>query len=309
MSTRAATGIGFISILLWSQLAVLTTLTGNIPPFQLVAMSFVLAGAIGLVYLLCSSNGWRSLTTTPPGAWMLGVSGLFGFHFFFFLALRSAPAIEASLLTYLWPLLIVLFSAALPERDGGAGLKWWHIAGAALGLAGTVIILTGGNGGNITLGGNSIPWLGYGAALAAALVWSSYSVTNRRYAKVPTTSVAGFCLVTAIAAMLAHLSLETTVWPQSSSEWMAIAGLGLGPVGVAFYFWDYGMKHGDIRVLGAAAYTAPLLSTLSLVVFGLSIATPSLWIACAFITIGAALAVKDMLFTPRDTSQSWYGRA
>ncbi|MHA1164175.1 MAG: aromatic amino acid exporter YddG [Alphaproteobacteria bacterium] len=295
MSTRAATGIGFISILLWSQLAVLATLTGAVPPFQLVAMSFALAGAIGLVYLLRSTKGWRSLTTTPPGAWTLGVAGLFGFHFFFFLAMRSAPAAEASLITYLWPLLIVLFSAALPARVEDAGLKWWHISGAALGLAGTIIIVTGSNSGNSALGGNAIPWLGYGAALTAALLWSSYSVANRRYAKVPSTSVAGFCLVTAIAATAAHLGLETTLWPASMSEWMAIAGLGLGPVGAAFYFWDYGVKHGDIRVLGAAAYTAPLLSTISLVAFGLSKATPSLWTACALITIGAALAAKDLL--------------
>jgi drug/metabolite transporter (DMT)-like permease len=102
--------------------------------------------------------------------------------------------------------------------------------------------------------------------------------------------------VTACAATLAHLALETTVWPASRIEWLAIAGLGLGPVGAAFYFWDYGVKHGDIRVLGAAAYTAPLLSTLSLVAFGLSQATPSLWVACVFITAGAVLAAKDMLF-------------
>jgi drug/metabolite transporter (DMT)-like permease len=296
MSRRAATGIGFISILLWSQLAVLTTLTGDIPPFQLVAMSFVLAGAIGLAALLRSQKGWRTLTTTPPGAWALGVTGLFGFHFFFFLALRSAPAAEASLINYLWPLLIVLFSAALTAGEEDAGLKWWHISGAALGLAGTVIIITSGNSGGSNLGDNTIPWLGYGAALAAALVWSSYSVANRRYTEVPSTSVAGFCLVTAIAATLAHLSLETTLWPSSMSQWMAIAGLGLGPVGAAFYFWDFGVKHGDIRVLGAAAYTAPLLSTLSLVAFGLTKATTSLWTACILITIGAALAAKDMLF-------------
>ena len=297
MSTRSATGIGFISILLWSQLAVLAKLTGAVPPFQLVAMSFVLAGAIGLVSLLRAETGWRSLTTTPRGAWALGVSGLFGFHFFFFLALRSAPAAEASLINYLWPLLIVLFSAALPARDEETGLKWWHICGAALGLAGTLIIVTGSHSGDSAPGGNTIPWLGYGAALAAALVWSSYSVANRRYAHVPSTSVAGFCLVTACAAALAHLSLETTLWPASMSEWMAIIALGLGPVGVAFYFWDYGVKHGDIRVLGAAAYAAPLLSTLSLVVFGLSKATPSLWMACVLITAGAVLAAKEMLFT------------
>jgi drug/metabolite transporter (DMT)-like permease len=296
MSTRTATAVGFISVLLWSQLAVLTTLSGAVPPFQLVAMSFALGGAIGFVYLLRAPNGLQSLVKTPPGAWALGVTGLFGFHFFFFLALRSAPAVEASLINYLWPLLIVLFSAALPARDQDGGLKWWHTSGAALGLAGTVIIITGSASTGSALSGDAIPWLGYGAALCAALVWSSYSVANRRYASVPSTSVAGFCLVTACAATLAHLALETTVWPASRIEWLAIAGLGLGPVGAAFYFWDYGVKHGDIRVLGAAAYTAPLLSTLSLVAFGLSQATPSLWVACVFITAGAVLAAKDMLF-------------
>ena len=299
MSTRAATAVGFISILLWSQLAVLTTLSGSVPPFQLVAMSFVLAGVIGLAYLLRVPNGFRSLIAAPPGAWALGVTGLFGYHFFYFLALRSAPALEANLINYLWPLLIVLFSAALPARGVDGGLKWWHTSGAALGLAGTVLIVAGNNDGGSLPGGNSIPWLGYGAALGAALVWSSYSVANRRFANVPSTSVAGFCFVTALAAALAHLALETTVWPASSSEWAAIAGLGLGPVGAAFYFWDYGVKHGDIRVLGAAAYAIPMLSTLSLVAFGLSKATPSLWTACVFITVGAALAAKDMLFAPK----------
>lgn len=300
MSTRVATAVGFISILLWSQLAVLTTLSGAVPPFQLVAMSFVLAGAIGFVALLRVQNGLRSLIATPPGAWALGVAGLFGYHFFYFLALRSAPALEANLINYLWPLLIVLFSTLLPARDKATGLKWWHICGAVLGLTGTVIIVTGNNGEVSALDRNAIPWLGYGAALGAALVWSSYSVANRRYAGVPSTSVAGFCAVTALAAGLAHISLETTVWPASMSEWAAIAGLGLGPVGAAFYFWDYGVKHGDIRVLGAAAYAIPLLSTLSLVAFGIANATPSLWLACAFITVGAVLAAKEMLFTPRD---------
>ncbi len=302
MSIRAATAVGFISILLWSQLAVFTTLSGAVPPLQLVAMSFVLAGAIGFAYLLRSPSGFRSLVTTPPGAWVLGVMGLFGYHFFYFLALRTAPAVEANLINYLWPLLIVLFSALLPSRGEEAGLKWWHTSGAALGLAGTVIIITGSSDNGSSLSANSIPWLGYGAALGAALVWSSYSVMNRRFAEVPSTSVAGFCVVTAFAATLAHLGLETTVWPADTGEWLAVAGLGLGPVGAAFYFWDYGVKHGDIRVLGAAAYAIPLLSTFSLVVLGLSKATPELWAACLFITVGAALAAKDMLFPPADKS-------
>ena len=73
---------------------------------------------------------------------MIGIAGLFGYHFFYFTALRNAPAVEASLIAYLWPLFIVLGSALMP----GERLRWNHVAGALLGLAGTVLIVTKGGG-------------------------------------------------------------------------------------------------------------------------------------------------------------------
>lgn len=281
--------IGFGAVALWSLLALFTASSGEVPPFQLVAMSFALAGALGLAWLARRGNGLAALSGIPPGAWALGVGGLFGYHFFYFLALRSAPPVEANLINYLWPLLIVLFSALLP----GAGLRWWHVAGAVLGLAGTTLIVTGAADGGPA---GADPWAGYAAALGAALTWSGYSVANRRFARVPSTSVAGFCIATAVLAALAHLAFEQTVWPASLPQWAAVAGLGLGPVGAAFYLWDHGTKHGDIRVLGAAAYAAPLLSTILLVAFGVSQAAPTLWLACLAITGGAMLAAREMIF-------------
>lgn len=295
MTQKTATGVGFVAVLFWSQLATLTALSGAVPPFQLVAMSFVTATAIGAVWCVMSGRGLASALDAPLGAWVLGLAGLCGYHFFYFLALRSAPAVEANLINYLWPLLIVLFSARLPARDGGAGLRWWHLTGALLGLAGTAAIVTGGP----LASPGQAPWTGYAAALAAALLWSSYSVLSRRFARVPSTCVTGFCAITACVAALAHLALEETFWPGDALQWAAVAGLGLGPVGGAFYVWDYSVKHGDIRVLGAAAYLAPLLSTLSLVLFGLGKAGPALWAACALITAGAMLAAKDMLWPQR----------
>ena len=53
------------------------------------------------------------------------------------------------------------------------------------------------------------------------------------------------------------------MWPSGAiPQWGAVLALGIGPVGAAFYVWDYGVKRGDIRVLGAASYAAPVLSTL-----------------------------------------------
>ena len=122
------------------------------------------------------------------------------------------------------------------------------------------------------------------------MLWSGYSVLSRRLKAVPTEAVAGFCLVTAASAAVCHALFETTVWPAGAHEVMAVAGLGLGPVGLAFYAWDVGVKHGDIRLLGVASYAAPVLSTLLLVAAGYAAATMSLALACGLIVLGAALA-------------------
>jgi len=133
---------------------------------------------------------------------------------------------------------------------------------------------------------------GFGLALACAFVWSGYSVLSRSLKGTPTEAVAGFCLVTAALAAVCHALFESTVVPQNFAQWAAIVGLGLGPVGLAFYVWDYGVKHGDIRLLGVAAYAAPVLSTLILVAAGVAPATPALGIACALIVGGAVVATR-----------------
>lgn len=126
-------------------------------------------------------------------------------------------------------------------------------------------------------------------------MWASYSVLSRRFAAVPTGAVVGFCLATAVLATLYHLAFESTVWPTTLGQWAAVAGLGFGPVGGAFYAWDFGVKHGDIRVLGALAYNVPVLSTIFLVLAGYGQASTSLALATVLITGGGLLAAKDML--------------
>jgi drug/metabolite transporter (DMT)-like permease len=282
-----ATLIGATAVVMWGLLALFTTLTGQVPPFQLVAMSFAVATAMIAVKWLVRHERPLTFLRQPAAAWMLGTCGLFGYHFFYFMALRNAPPVEAGLIAYLWPLLIVLFSALLP----GERLRWWHLAGALAGMAGTVVLVTDGGG----IGGfKSEYMLGYVMAGCCALTWSAYSVTNRRFGKVPTDTVGGFCAVTAMLAAICHLVFETTVWPADTGEWLAVLGLGLLPVGAAFFTWDFGTKHGDIQTLGALAYAAPLISTVILIVFGQGEATAAVGLGCLLIVGGAVLASKEM---------------
>jgi drug/metabolite transporter (DMT)-like permease len=226
----------------------------------------------------------------PPLAWAVGVGGLFGYHALYFVALRLAPPAEAGLLNYLWPLLIVLLSSLLP----GERLATHHVVGAVLGLAGTVLLLAGNNSAQFEPAHGA----GFAAAFVAAFVWAGYSVMSRKLKSVPTDAVAGFCLATALLALVVHWAFEATVWPNRIGQWLAIAALGVGPVGAAFYAWDIGMKRGDIRVLGAASYATPLLSTGFLIMAGFARPSANIAVAAALIAGGGLIAAKDMIWRP-----------
>ena len=106
----------------------------------------------------------------------------------------------------------------------------------------------------------------------------------------PTATVAIFCLGTSVLSIPAHLMVEQTIWPTSALGWASVLALGLGPVGLAFYVWDVGVKKGDIQLLGVGSYAAPLLSTLALILAGFAQATKTISLAALLITAGAALA-------------------
>lgn len=290
MSRARATSIGFAAVILWSLLALFTVGSAPVPPFQLNAMCFAIGGTIGLFWAM-RSGGLAQLTAIRWPVWAMGIGGLFGYHFFYFSALRAAPPAEAGLIAYLWPLLIVVFSGALP----GETLKRGHVLGAVVGFAGAALIVlqSGGAQADGTAGaGEPGRMVGYGLALLCALIWSGYSVLSRLAGDTPTQSVAVFCLASAALSLVAHLLFETTAWPSDPRGWGAVLALGLGPVGLAFYLWDVGVKRGDIQLLGVASYGAPLLSTAVLVLTGFADPGWILAISAALVTGGAVIAAR-----------------
>ena len=278
MTSRTATAIGFTAILLWSTLALFTAMSGRVPAFQLVGMTFVIGGVMILVVAILRGQ-WRNVLPTPA-AFALGLYGPFGDSALYYAAVKTAPPAEANLIHYLWPLLIVLFAALLP----GGGLKLRHLVGALIGLAATALLISGnlGSGGGLALG--------HVLAALGAFVWASYSVLSRRLAGVPSESLGITLLGCALAAFACHAAFETTLWSLTAIEWTGVLGLGIGSIGLAFVVWDIGMKKGDVALLGVASYAAPVLSTLVLVAAGYA---PASWLlagSCALIVVGAAVA-------------------
>ncbi len=281
MTRNQATATGFSAVVLWSLLALFTVGTAPVPPLLLNALCFGIGGGAGLVWLLVTDRIGQ-LRAVPLRVYAFGTAGLFGYHFLYFSALRTAPPAEAGLIAYLWPLLIVLLSAFLP----GERLARGHVAGAVLAFGGAALIVAAGRGVGGALQSGHI------LALLCAFTWAGYSLISRRLGAVPTAAVVVFCLATAALSLPAHLMLEVTRWPVGAAGWAAVVALGLGPVGLAFYTWDIGVKRGDIQLLGTAAYAAPLLSTLALVLAGVAEARATLILAAGLIAGGAALAAR-----------------
>jgi drug/metabolite transporter (DMT)-like permease len=280
MTRATATAIGFIAVLLWALLAVFTAGSAPVPPLLLNTLTFAVGGAVGLIWVVARGR-LVVLKVVPFRVYLFGTLGLFGYHALYFSALRLAPPAEAGLIAYLWPLFIVLASGLLP----GEKLSLGHVIGAVISFVGAAMIVLQ-NGASFDP--ETLP--GLGLAFLCALTWTTYSVGSRFLGSTPTEAVAVFCLATAVLSLPLHLAFEATIWPEQLWGWISVLALGIGPVGLAFYVWDIGVKRGDIQLLGVASYAAPLLSTLVLIVAGYAAATWNLLLAAALITLGALIA-------------------
>jgi drug/metabolite transporter (DMT)-like permease len=285
-----ATLIGSIAILLWSSLALFTTQANLVPPLLLLTLTFGVASLLFFIVYLVKGELKSSWSKTPKTAILMGGLGFYFYHFCYFYAFQHAPPVEAGLIAYLWPLLIVLMAG----MTTGNSLSWTHLVGAVIAFIGTGIMLQSRASTSLIETNTNYNWTGYAAAFACALIWSSYSVANRRFQSVPSSAVLWYCLITTLLAGASHIMIEAQSWQPSinfpASTWIAILGLGFGPVGIAFFCWDFGVKKGNLSLLGVLSYTAPALSTAWLGLFTDAQLTTGQIIACLLITAGALFA-------------------
>jgi drug/metabolite transporter (DMT)-like permease len=269
------------AILLWASLASLVTLLSDIPPLLLTGIGLIIGALVSIPSLRFGINPWK----VPAKTLLLGVYGLFGYHFMLFLGLQNAPAVEANLVNYLWPLLIVLLS---PVFTKSLSLNFRYVLAAISGFAGAALAITSNSAG---FGFASIE-LGYLFALAAAVIWATYSLGTTKVPSFPTPAIGLFAAVSGVLAIVAHFLFEPAA-SISTSDWGLLVLLGVGPLGGAFYLWDAALKIGDPRRIGLLAFLTPLLSTALLVLVSGESLSWQLLIATALIVGGALLGPRS----------------
>jgi len=262
------------AVILWSSLAALATLLTEIPPFLKTGIGLLLGSLIAIPLVRFDLRklkvSWKTL--------LLGVYGLFGYHAALFIALQNAPSVQANLVNYLWPLLIILLAPLFIKTSK---LTARMVLASVIGFAGAATaVLSGGTNGD----GFAI---GYIFALIAAVVWATYSLGTKVVAEFPTAVVGVFAFVAGILALVSHWLFEERA-EIVLSDWPLLLALGVGPLGAAFYFWDYALKHGNPQQVGLLSFLTPLLSTALLVLASGSEVSPLLLVS-ALLIIGGAL--------------------
>lgn len=231
--------------MLWSVLAALSIKLANVPPFFMAGITLFLGGMLSLPRLKAWSWNWRFI--------VIGSGALFLYQTMLFIALRISPAVECNLINYLWPLLIVLLA---PLFDRQLKLKFIHIIGALVGFAGAVLAIYN----QVGAGAAALYW-GYLLALGAALTWSCYSLYMKRFPDVSSWTMGLVCIISGLMALAGSFIIGESVTLGRTDIWYLVF-LGIGPLGLSFYLWNYAVKTSDPQKIGTLAYLTPVLSTL-----------------------------------------------
>lgn len=246
---------GFTAILSWIGAGLLVATTAGVPPFLLCSIVFI--GSFLIMIPVWKLRGDRVIDKfkVSPRAYLLGIFGMCNVLFWYF-GLKNAPVMEANLLNYLWPALIILFTA-LYHRHWPDRLS---VLGCAACLLGCYFIFSSDGGLSFAFGGIA----GLVSATLGAVIWAIYSVLTR-HMDFPSDRVAVFTFFAGFFAIALHLLTEETVWPVGL-QWLSV--LGLVVCQLSYIFWDYAMKKGRVKLLASVSYFIPLFSTLLLTAAG-----------------------------------------
>ena len=284
-STRpSATFIGYIALLFWASSGVLASSVINIPTFEVLSVAFSIS--FGITALLLTLRGQWSKVKQPLFLWIIGMVGVYGNDALYIGAFKYAPAAQVDLISYLYPILIILLASYLPSEN----FSFKYIVAGFIGFFGTYLLIT--SGGNAT--NFQFKYLtGYCLAFIDAIAWSIYCVTARYYKNTPTEMIGMYCGCGLILSLIAHFSWEHTVTP-NLHQCIVLIIMGLTTQGSTYFMWDYGIKRGNFNLLSVLTYGNPIIAVVLLIFAGKSYYTNTLLIAALLISVSGALAGLDL---------------
>lgn len=293
-----ATSLGLSALLMWGFGALLVAKLANIPRFEIVAITFAVSCILSIVKISYKKS-WSLIAQTPKKLWIITFIGIYCANLCFVYAMQLAPPEKVDLINYIWPVFAIIFSPLISKLR----INILHVVGILVAFSGIYILVTDGKG---ISGFEFYYWPGYLLACLNALFWSCYVLLSRRYQEAQSEIIGLCCGVGAICSLIFHFVFESFVVP-TLEQLLMMLSLGLMGQGLAYLFWDKGIKYGQYYLLCACSYFTPILSIALLIQFDLAKSSFALYIATLLVSIGALLVTQhfaDLLkYLANKTSQ------
>lgn len=255
------------AVALWGVQPILRLQADAVPPLLMTAIALACAALMDtlrawVVEIVSNGRGGPESPAALPLGRGLVLSGmLVGAIGFYFIGLDWAPAARVTLITYVWPLMFVAASEVLTlGRVRGVVLT-----GCAVAFAGSAALIADGQGGSL------ISWshaAGYLAGLLSGVCWVIYSLVLRQGRTLGPGAWPRLFTLGAVGALALHLAFEPSYWPIPADALAISALIGIGPYGLAFVAWAYGLRRGPARTVGALAYLVPFVASGILIMLG-----------------------------------------
>lgn len=268
---------GLIAIALWSLFGVLFIYVKALPPFEILTIVFILGYAAFTAVQMARNEDIKSYWCQPVKYYLFWLSGAGLYTILIYTAFKFAPIFEANILNYLWPILLVVFSAMIAR----VRLPLYRIAGLLMGFIGAALMFLPERSG---FAFGNFGW-GHLLAAAAGVCWALYSAFTRKYL-FPVGFQAPVFLIFAGICLVIHLIFEQTVMP-NAMQWTFLLLLSVSRI--SYVLWDYGMKHGNVTLLASVSYFLPLISSVLLMVFGEKPGQPEIALSAVLVIAGCLI--------------------
>ncbi len=250
-----ATKIGATGLVLWAFAAFFNSQLSAVPVFEILTIALgigFLSGLARVVFL----KSWSQLKQ-PIWLYLLGFIGVFGNELLYVSAFKFAPASHIILINYLWPILVVILAGIVFKQT----FSWRYFGAALLGFGSVAIFLLKNEAMLAQY------WIGYLFAFFAACCWCLYVLMYRASRTMTAEMLTCYCGMGFILSLFIHLQTETFYLP-SQWEWISLIWLGGIGMCIAFNFWNFGIKNGNIKLLSVLSYNNIILSSCILTLFG-----------------------------------------
>jgi drug/metabolite transporter (DMT)-like permease len=305
-SSRSGALLALVAtMILWgAHGATAKTLVDALPWPQVVALNNGLAALFLLVF--CAVTGRLNLLRRYSARQyaQLAFSGAIGVFAYYALLLYSfsthPKVLQFQVLNYLFPVMTVLFSAALVR---GERLTWRRLASVGLAFLGAFWVLSKGRPQDLAF----TEWRGDLAAFGAGAAYGLFTALGKRFRYETFSGMLIFFLVGAALSTTLLLTLiaggrVVPVMPRWNA-WLGLAFVGIGSNCLGAVTWFRAVRSGDLGLIGSLVNLTLFASIGFFYLLCSEAPGASTFLGSLFVVAGAALASRTSKSPEHDALQ------